>query len=645
MGCYPFTTLKTLTLSMMEKLTQAKELFFSCEFKKAFALFEELAAGGNAEAQCFLGEFYDDFGNGFPVDFEKARKLYEQSWAQGFPRAATDLYTIYSDGHGVPRDKKKAMEFLDAALALGEPLSKFEKAYSISETDFDHAYQLICEVEADEEFVKMYGSFLQIIFDSIKEVKKLAEFAEANAENDEVQEEVSQKMEIVHKKLIEKLNEEIKKNNPCKLLGIFLLARFFEDEDVELADKYFQEVVKIGASFEFLAEYAYFLWKNDKKGAASLALKAVEVIRSVRGMVTLGVCYLVGNGIKESEEKGIAWLKEAVNFADPEEEREELADAYLWLGVVAEGNDKKDEAIENYKKSAEFGKEAANGLVAKCLFLQNDPAAFEWAKKGNDEESIHIRALCYRDGFGTKQDYKKFLECAQKLYENEIASGAEMLANAALSGCALPKSEKKAIEYLKKADEFGSEIAAGQIAILLYDKDDPAAFSWAEKGAKIDNERSIQILALCYREGLGTEQNLSEYIECSQRLLDLGNYNGAELLAIAYDNGLGVPEDLETALEYYLKAEELGGNVAAAIARTHVGGLGYGEDWADPDEAFHWAKIAVERDAEDEDANLWLGVCYLKGVGVPANKKKARKYLQISANLGNETAQELLEEE
>ena len=630
---------------MMEKLTQAKELFFNCEFKKAFALFEELAVSGNAEAQCFLGEFYDDFGNGFPVDFKKARKLYEQSWAQGFPRAATELYIIYLDGHGVPRDKKKALEFLDAALAQGEPFAKLNKACLIFETDFDRAYQLICEAEVDEEFVKIYGFSSQIMFDSIKEAKKLEDFAEANAENDEVQEDISQKMEIVHKKLIEKLNEEIKKNYPYKSSGIFLLAKFLEDKDPELADKYFQEVVKIGASFESLAEYAYFLWKNDKKGAAALALKAVEVIRSVRGMVTLGVCYLSGNGIKESEEKGIAWLKEAINFADPEEEREELADAYLYLGVVAEGNDKKDEAIENYKKSAELGKEVANGLVAKCLFLRDDPAAFEWAKKGNDEESIHIRALCYRDGFGTKQDYKKFLECAQKLYENKIDDGAEMLADAALNGYALPKSEKKAIEYYKKADKFGSKIAAGAIAHLLYLKEDPAAFSWAEKGAEFDNERSIHILALCYREGFGTEQNLSEYVECSQRLLDLGNYNGAELLAIAYDNGLGVPEDAETALEYYLKAEELGGNVAAEIAGTHILGLRNDGDWASPNEAFKWAKIAVERDAEDNGANFWFGVCFLEGIGVPANKKKARKHLQISANLGNETAQALLDDD
>lgn len=628
----------------MEKLTQAKELFFNCEFKKAFALFEELAAGGNAEAQCFLGEFYDDFGYGFPVDFEKARKLYEQSWAQGFPRAATELSTIYSGGNGVPRDKKKAMEFLDAALALGEASAKFEKATIILETDLDRAYQLVREAESDEEFVKMYGFLPQIIVDSIKEMKKLAEFAEANAENEEALEEVSQKMEIVHKKMIEKLNEEIKKNYPYKSFGIYLLAKFLEDEDPELADKYFQEAVKTGTC-EAQADYAYFLWKNDKKGAAQLALNAVEVIRSVRGMVTLGVCYLLGNGIKESEEKGIAWLKEAINFADPEEEREELADAYLWLGVVARRNDKTDEAIENYKRAAELGKEAANGLVAKCLFLQDDPAAFEWAKKGNDPKSIHIRALCYRDGFGTKQDYKKFLKCAQELYENEIDDGAEMLSDASLNGYALPKSEKKAIEYYKKADAFGSEIAAGEIAFLLYNKDDPAAFSWAEKGVEFDNERSIHILALCYREGLGKEQNLSEYVECSQRLLDLGNYNGAELLAIAYDNGLGVPEDAETALEYYLKAEELGGNVAAEIAGTHILGLRNDGDWANPDEAFKWAKIAVERDAEDNGANFWFGVCFLEGIGVPANKKKARKHLQISANLGNETAQALLDDD
>ncbi len=87
------------------------------------------------------------------------------------------------------------------------------------------------------------------------------------------------------------------------------------------------------------------------------------------------------------------------------------------------------------------------------------------------------------------------------------------------------------------------------------------------------------------------------------------------------------------------------GNTTTEIAGTHILGLRNDGDWANSDEAFKWAKIAVERDAEDEDANLWLGVCFLKGIGVPANKKKARKYLQISANLGNETAQALLDDD
>lgn len=85
-----------------------KTAFFARDFKTAFERFGEAAALGDAEAQCFLGEFYDDFGRGFPVDFAKARGLYEKSLAQGFARAGTNLSALFSNGQGVPRDEAEA---------------------------------------------------------------------------------------------------------------------------------------------------------------------------------------------------------------------------------------------------------------------------------------------------------------------------------------------------------------------------------------------------------------------------------------------------------------------------------------------------------------------------------------------------------
>ena len=70
---------------------QGKTAYFRCDFKTAFELFEKAAELNDAEALCRLGEFYDDFGHGFTVDFKKARALYEKSYALGFARAGTQL--------------------------------------------------------------------------------------------------------------------------------------------------------------------------------------------------------------------------------------------------------------------------------------------------------------------------------------------------------------------------------------------------------------------------------------------------------------------------------------------------------------------------------------------------------------------------
>ena len=170
---------------------QGKTAYFRREFKTAFELFEKAAKLNDAEALCRLGEFYDDFGHGFPVDFKNARALYEKSYALGFARAGTQLSTLLEDNIAGMRDKKKADELLDEACNRDDPLAKVIKA--LKTDDAEESLRLFQEAETDEEFVREFGKFSPITKFTAKtdltpkeydkELKKLVKNFQSQAKN------------------------------------------------------------------------------------------------------------------------------------------------------------------------------------------------------------------------------------------------------------------------------------------------------------------------------------------------------------------------------------------------------------------------------------------------------------------------------
>jgi len=59
-------------------------------------------------------------------------------------------------------------------------------------------------------------------------------------------------------------------------------------------------------------------------------------------------------------------------------------------------------------------------------------------------------------------------------------------------------------------------------------------------------------------------------------------------------------------------------------------------------EALKWYELSVEQDCEE--AQYRLGLMYLEGKGVPANKEEALRLLRFAAKNGYEDAAEKLEE-
>ena len=599
---------------------QGKTAYFRREFKTAFELFEKAAELNDAEALCRLGEFYDDFGHGFPVDFKNARALYEKSYALGFARAGTQLSTLLEDNLAGMRDKKKADELLDEACNRDDPLAKVIKA--LKTDDEEEGLRLFLEAEADEAFVREFGKFSALV--------------KFTAKTDLTPKEYDKEL----KKLVKNFQSQAKNVVNDSAFNL-LCAVVLSGQDDDAAEMFFRKSAENGPS-RSKAECAYFLWSHGKKGAGKLALESVEQSRSTKGMLALGACYLDGSEMPQKAEDAEFWLKKALTESDPEVEAKVIALAEYWLGRLELDLRDNPEAAQNYfRQSAEHGNTGAGIMLCKILFSQDNPEAFEWAQKlaeDNVWQGVSVLASCYRDGLGVKKDYQKFVEYVRKLDENDIADGTYMLATAYQNGLGIPENKDKAIRLFKRADKLGDKDAATQIADIYFHQNPPApqTFKWAKKGVENESDGAMLILACCYRDGIGTERDPEEELRWNLESAAYGNAVGSFNAGLIYYS----QDKYTQARDLLTSAYEKGCiNAAAILSKCE-----FEDEDGDKAAALKWAKIAIEKN--DAGGYPVLGACYFHGTGgVKRNRARAIELWRKGAALGDHHCRRLLEDE
>src|ERR1700733_3120645 len=90
---------------------------------KAMQWYALAAAQGHAVAEYSLGNGYMLGIGGLPVDQVKATALFEASAQQGFDDAQQAVAMSYEMGRGIPRDRQKAIYWLNQAAAQGDDAS------------------------------------------------------------------------------------------------------------------------------------------------------------------------------------------------------------------------------------------------------------------------------------------------------------------------------------------------------------------------------------------------------------------------------------------------------------------------------------------------------------------------------------------
>lgn len=143
-----------------------------------------------------------------------------------------------------------------------------------------------------------------------------------------------------------------------------------------------------------------------------------------------------------------------------------------------------------------------------------------------------------------------------------------------------------------------------------------------------------------YYDGYGTEQDYSEALKWLKSSAQGGNHLSEYTVAKMYRDGRGTEQDFEKAAEWFRKAVD-SGNVYAmyALSKLYL----KGEIPKNHAEAFQLLERAKELDGSISPlVDYTFGAAYMFDENV-RDKELAEKYLKLSAQAGNEYAQNLLD--
>ena len=298
------------------------------------------------------------------------------------------------------------------------------------------------------------------------------------------------------------------------------------------------------------------------------------------------------------------------------------------------------------KKSFSFYEEAFQG------FMEIEPDSdfmFPYEPKfdGQIMKPVNMRSYvwyrtgkmqCY--GLGTEQNYEKafqwFLKSAQE--DNKFAQYS--LANLCYYGTGVEKDLPQAFLWYQKSSSQGQPYASYAVA-QLYDKGEYVSknaetaqgyYKVALLGfLKLENKDQADDnlyykLGSMFKNGLGTEADISKAIDYFKRSAEMNNKNGLYEYGKALIQGKHIEADLNNGLECIEKAIKLGNtNAKRFLALEFISGGYFPQDIEKG-----IAMLTECADEGDSFACFKLGQIYLKGEIVPQDLERAEKYLLLA---------------
>ena len=298
------------------------------------------------------------------------------------------------------------------------------------------------------------------------------------------------------------------------------------------------------------------------------------------------------------------------------------------------------------KKSFSFYEEAFQG------FMEIEPDSdfmfpYEPKYKGQVMKPVDMRSYvwyrigkmhCY--GLGTEQDYEKAFEWFLKSDQEGNKFAQYSLANLYYYGNGVEKDLSQAFLWYQKSASQGQPYAS-YAAAQMYSKGEYVAenketaqryykaalsgFLELESKDQADDNLFYKI-GVMYKNGLGTEADISKAIDYFKRSAEMNNKNGLYEYGKALIQGNHIEADLEKGLECVEKAMKLkNSNAKRFFALEYISGEHFSQDIEKG--LFMLTECA---DKGDSFACFQLGQFYLKGEIVTQDLERAEKYLLLA---------------
>ena len=298
------------------------------------------------------------------------------------------------------------------------------------------------------------------------------------------------------------------------------------------------------------------------------------------------------------------------------------------------------------KKSFSFYEEAFQG------FMEIEPDSdfmfpYEPKYKGQVMKPVDMRSYvwyrigkmhCY--GLGTEQDYEKAFEWFLKSAQEGNKFAQYSLANLYYYGNGVEKDLSQAFLWYRKSSEQGQPYAPYAVA-QMYDKGEYVSQSeeTAQRYYKVALSGFLELeskdqaddnlfykIGVMYKNGLGTEADISKAIDYFKRSAEMNNKNGLYEYGKTLIQGKYIEADLNKGLECIEKAMKLkNSNAKRFFALEYISGEYFSQDIENG--LFMLTECA---DKGDSFACFQLGQFYLKGEIVTQDLERAEKYLLLA---------------
>lgn len=353
------------------------------------------------------------------------------------------------------------------------------------------------------------------------------------------------------------------------------------------------------------------------------------------GQYYLAECYAYGKGVLKSSEKAIYYYTLSANQGYV------LAAAELGRYLIGENID----------------------LEKGQLYLQQIADGLNECRKPLLASCQYYLAKCYESYTGIGRSEKRALDYYKKAAENGNSSAQVRMGDIYREGrLEVQKSPKIALYYYDLSAAQNDARGLEKLGDLYMEgigvaKDPQKAFHYFKASAALDmteaESSSLVKLAYCYEKGLGTEKSLDNAILYYKLAAENGFSQGYYQAGACYKS-MGGPEDAQRAIACFkLGATEQ--ELLSLLALTEAFQKGYGVEKSESKED-QYLQLSLEAvtdeiefefhkgfaDQGDVESQFSTGIRYFLGIGVEKSLLKTTDYLTLAANQGHANAKSLL---